>query len=348
MKTLPCRSGLLAAGMAWGVLAGSAGAEEAPAPAKPPPSRPEGQPTGKGPKLAIAGERFTLNGKPTFLLGVSYFDGRFWRASDLDALAARRFNLIRIWLDWADRGFFDKQGNLAHAPVLLELVRACAARGIVLDVTILCPGITFDPARRETAVRATVTALKKETNVFYDIMNEHDHGGGPISHADVAALIRAARAADPNAIVTVSSCGGHLEGGEKGPNKPLDEELAAGIRVLTPHLSRSGDWFAQSGPRVARMRAYLASKGKPMPIYLQEEARRGHSGLNPSKAEFVQAAVGARDAGAGAWLLHTAAGFKLNEKSFFDSLDAEERETMDALGPAVFGSGKGPAPKMGK
>ena len=68
--------------------------------------------------LGISGDNFTINGTPTFLLGVSYFDALDWRTSDLDGLHARGFNLIRIFLDWkTDNGndaesIFDMAGNL--------------------------------------------------------------------------------------------------------------------------------------------------------------------------------------------------------------------------------------------
>ncbi len=73
-----------------------------------------------------------------------------WQQADLDALQARRFNLIRIFLDWsildikdgaptpqAARGFVQPDGSLTHTETLLALVRACAVRGIMVDVTIL-------------------------------------------------------------------------------------------------------------------------------------------------------------------------------------------------------------------
>ncbi len=46
--------------------------------------------------VGVSGTTFTINGHPTFLLGVSYFDARAWRTADLDALHMRGYNLIRI------------------------------------------------------------------------------------------------------------------------------------------------------------------------------------------------------------------------------------------------------------
>src|SRR5687767_4542070 len=74
--------------------------------------------------LAIEGWSFTWNGAPIFLLGVSYFDGRDWAAADLDMLDQRGWNLVRIWLDWSDDGYFGPDGALTAegAAALLALV----------------------------------------------------------------------------------------------------------------------------------------------------------------------------------------------------------------------------------
>jgi hypothetical protein len=286
--------------------------------------------------IGVRGDDFTIDGVPTFLLGVSYFDGRNWHVEDLDGLASRGFNLIRIWLDWDPASFFDAGGALAAQDVLVALTEACRSRGIVVDVTILDPSLTF--ADREAAVRATITALAAQPNVFFDLMNEHDHGGGPISHDEVAALAAAARERNPGAILTVSSTGGHIVDDLTLVPVNVDEELGlAGLDLLTPHLSRTADFADKTDQRVTVMKDYLASIGRPVPVYLQEEARRGHSGLDPTLEEFVQAATEARDAGAAAWVFHTDAGFDLAAGTFFAQLDPVEAAVVDALGAAVFG-----------
>ncbi|MCI0560273.1 MAG: hypothetical protein MN733_17440, partial [Nitrososphaera sp.] len=115
--------------------------------------------------LGISGEKFTINGNETFLLGVSYFDAFNWRVSDLDELSARGYNLIRVRLDWKDQGFFDSDGNLIWAQPLLELVEAADTRGLIVDVTILDEALSFEPSNRQKAVRQAVSALKGRPNV---------------------------------------------------------------------------------------------------------------------------------------------------------------------------------------
>src|SRR5687767_6412221 len=58
--------------------------------------------------LAIENSRFTVNGKPTFLLGISYYGGlgatqEFIRR-DLDDLGGRGFNWLRVWATWSAFG----------------------------------------------------------------------------------------------------------------------------------------------------------------------------------------------------------------------------------------------------
>ena len=128
------------------------------------------------PTLGLSGESFTINGSPTFLLGVSYFDGYNYHLSDLDRLRDDGYNLIRIWLDWRDADFFDadgawKSGAEARA---LELVNAASDRGIVVDVTILSAagagpdGDYEDLGVAEQVVRNAVRSLRNEPNVFFD------------------------------------------------------------------------------------------------------------------------------------------------------------------------------------
>ena len=167
-------------------------------------------------QLGISGDRFTINGQPTFLLGASYYDPTGWKTSDLDGLAARRFNLIRCFLHWDgwNRSSFNSDGSL-RTTAILDLARACAARGIVVDVTILDSSVGSSQAGpMATAVRSAVRLLRNEPNVFFDLVNEHNGNWTPShSHSTMGALMAAARQEDPDAILTFSSAeyfGSHL------------------------------------------------------------------------------------------------------------------------------------------
>lgn len=301
------------------------------------------------PRLGISGDRFAINGQPTFLLGASYYDGNGWKASDLDGLRDRQFNLIRIFMDLEtipkERTFLNSDGTLRNSDNLLSLVRACAARGIIVDVTILNPfSNQVSQESLATAVTNTVRLLKSEPNVFYDLCNEHNHDKKGISHNICVQLIDAAHAEDPSAIVTVSSAeyyGPHWLAKKSDTVVQADQiaqELDAGIQLAAPHFFREPGWETATATRVTAVRNHLASINRSIPIYLQEEARTGKGNGGTASSQFVEAAKGARDAGAAGWVFHTTAAFNLSgDITFFSKLDEIERPTVDALGPAVFG-----------
>src|SRR5947207_13553405 len=93
--------------------------------------------------LGIAGERFTVNGKPTFLLGFSYYGAlgapeEFIR-KDLDDFQQRHFNWLRIFATWNVFGtnisVVDRSGNARQAFMgrLKSLVEDCDRRGLIVD-----------------------------------------------------------------------------------------------------------------------------------------------------------------------------------------------------------------------
>src|SRR5690349_2376363 len=89
--------------------------------------------------LGVRGAAFTLDGRPTFLLGCSYFAGAGApperAAADLDRLRAAGFNWVRVWATWdavgANVSAVDGEGR-ARQPYfdrLKRLVEACDRRG---------------------------------------------------------------------------------------------------------------------------------------------------------------------------------------------------------------------------
>jgi hypothetical protein len=96
--------------------------------------------------LGVRGTRFTLDGRPTFLLGVSYYGAlgapeEFVRR-DLDDLNRHGFNWLCVWATWAafdrDVSAVDAEGR-PREPFLDRLrwlVVECDRRGLVVDVAL--------------------------------------------------------------------------------------------------------------------------------------------------------------------------------------------------------------------
>ena len=94
---------------------------------------------GTGTVLGIDQGRFTLNGKPVFLLGFSYYGGlgappEFIRL-DLADFRRRGFNWLRVWATWAsgdvDVSAVDAQGGARELYLgrLKWLIAECDRRG---------------------------------------------------------------------------------------------------------------------------------------------------------------------------------------------------------------------------
>ncbi len=100
----------------------------------------------RGVELGIAGPTFTLDGRPAFLLGVSYYGAlgapEDFIRRDLEDLQRHGFHWLRVWATWAafgnDVSAVDAEGR-AREPYLAKLVwlvAECNRRGLVVDVTL--------------------------------------------------------------------------------------------------------------------------------------------------------------------------------------------------------------------
>lgn len=306
-----------------------------------------------GPSIAVAGTAFHVDGRETFLLGVSLFDALGStppRDRDLDQLAAWGVRIVRVWAHWLEP-IYQADGALTAEgrARLLTLVDRLRSRRLILELALLKPGqlpgqgsaIFPDEAARLRAVQAITSALRGHRDVIFDLYNEHDHPGGPISHADSRVLRDAVKAIDRARLVTISSTGGHLvsAASQVGPaeEKNLRDEAgtdpgAVAVDIVAPHFPRSDDWAAATGTRVAALKGVMEKMGRPLPIYLNEERRTDdRTALDP--AAYRDAFARAREAGAAAWLFHTAAGFGLKQKPFLDALKPNERAALASLAP---------------
>jgi hypothetical protein len=317
--------------------------------------------------LGVAGERFTVDGRPRFLLFVSYFDGL--RAtgleSDLDFIRHDLgFDGIRVFANWwvydrdatpcpaaADDTLFDADGRVRGdgprptGPLarLLHLLREAGRRGLVVDLSFaretVPGGMTVEAYAR--ALRRTAFLLRGQRHVLFDLQNERDlqRPGMYLSPVEVRRLIGAVKDAahgDPARLVVASTTGSSppLVGDSlDDPAGTVGFVRTAGLDATAFHDPRGPGWEG----RVPGVVANLRRAGKP--VYLQEPTRwrvgdtsacgRPETPDADGVAEHFRTALrGARAAGVAAWTFHTQRGFALG--SGRPSL----RRQIEALPPA--------------
>jgi hypothetical protein len=306
----------------------------------------------QGTVLGIAETRFTINGRPTFLLGISYYGGlgaseEFVRR-DLDDLGRHGFNWIRVWATW---GAFGKDVSAVDArgeprePFLGKLkwlVAECDRRGMVVDVTLARGkageiGHLPDLAAHRRAVEVIVKALKGHGNWYLDLANEHDVGDARhVSTEEIKGLREVVRAIDPGRLVT-ASFGGH----DLSEAELRDALLVARLDFVSPHRPRDRESPGQTRGRTEECLAVMKKKiGRVVPVHYQEPFRRGYTKWEPTAEDFLADLRGAVAGGAAGWCFHNGAqrgtpeerprrSFDLSAKRLFDQLVGEERKVVE-------------------
>jgi hypothetical protein len=309
------------------------------------------EPAVSGSALSVSGQAILVDGRPTFLTGVSVFDALGTvapRDADLDALKSWGVNTVRVWAHWHEP-IYRSDGALTPGGQarLLALVRRLQSRGLILELVLLRPGqlpgqpfpVFASEAARARAVEAITLALRPFRNVLFDLYNEHDHPDGPITHAAARALRDKVKTIDGGRVVTISSTEFHLV----SPKGEVDAAHARNVGeeasrdagsvaadMIAPHFPRTEDWAAATATRIRAVRAALDRIGSHVPIYLSEERRAdGPARIQPGAYQLALA--NATSAGAAGWVFHTAAGFELKKTAFLDALAAEERTGLQTL-----------------
>ncbi|MBI4000500.1 MAG: cellulase family glycosylhydrolase [Nitrospira defluvii] len=304
-----------------------------------------------------ASGQFTLNGTPTFLLGTSYYDALRWHQSDLDDLHVRGFNLIRVMLDieWnvcdGGQSVFTADGSLkaTEKTALHALITAANALGMIVDLTVLYADTDGansacwiqTVAARKAAIQNAVAEFSVHTNVLFDLVNEHDGGSFSASEADMGTYMAAALAGNPAALLTYSSAesfGPHLLSATTDAPmlSGIQAEVSNGIKILTPHNLRGPDWDTRTAARALSYRQALVSLGHAaLPVYFQEENRRGGPYGLSTAAQFLNAAAAAKANGVAAWIFHTAAAFDLLTATYMSQLDSVELSVVNTLATSL-------------
>lgn len=295
--------------------------------------------------LGIERTRFTLDGRPTFLLGISYYAGlgaseEFIR-SDLDDFHNHGFNWLRVWATWAsfdnDVSAVDAQGR-AREPFLGKLkwlVAECDRRGLVVDVTLTRGERLPKYEAHLHAVETLVDALKPHRNWYLDLANERDVRDARYVGAEELKQLRdRVRQLDPQRLVT-ASFGGH----DLSTEDVREALLTIGLDFLSPHRPRTAASPGQTEAKTRECLALMKEIGRVAPVHHQEPFRRGYEQWEPVAADFLTDLRGAAASGAAGWCFHNGTqrdapdqqprrSFDLRDRRLFDQLDNEEQKVV--------------------
>ncbi|MCX5644614.1 MAG: hypothetical protein NTZ17_07995 [Phycisphaerae bacterium] len=312
---------------------------------------PSSSPLRGGTTLGIEGTRFTLGGKPVFLLGISYYGGlgapQDFVRRDLDDMQRQGFNWLRVWATWGqsdqDVSAVDAEGQPREPFLgrLQGLVAECDRRGLVVDVTLtrgaqsltgVPRGRLPDLAAHQQAVTTLVEGLRAHRNWYLDLGNERDvRDGRYVSIAELKTLREQVRRLDPQRLVT-ASFGGH----DLGESDVRESLMTASLDFLCPHRPRNAKSPEQTESRTRELLAMMHEIGRVVPVHYQEPFRRGYTPWEPVAADFLADLRGAVAGGAAGWCFHNGSqrgtpenrpqrSFDLREQRLFAQLDAEER-----------------------
>jgi outer membrane protein assembly factor BamB len=304
-------------------------------------------------RLGTDGTRFTVNGRPAFLFGVSYY-GALGASDetvrrDLADLKEHGFNWVRVWATWAafgeDVSAVDGEGKPRELSVkrLERLVAACDEQGLVVDVTLSRGNGSTGPARLQTleahrrAVETLVTALKAHRNWYLDLANERNIKDKRFtSFADLKELRELVHKLDPHRLVTASHAG-DISRADLG-------EYVQTVRVdfLSPHRPRAADSAGQTEARSKEYLVWMKELGREVPLHYQEPFRRDFGKWQPRAEDYVTDLKGALAGGAAGWCWHNGdnraakdgqprRSFDLREKRLLAQLDEEEGRALPLL-----------------
>ena len=301
--------------------------------------------------LGVRGEKFTIDGKPAFLLGISYYGGLASNdanlRADLDEIKAHGFNWIRVWATWRNAMAFDAAGNAMEPGFsrMVNLVKECDKRGLIVDVTFSATEATrkLSEADRFAAqgkmIASTVKALHGQRNWYLDLANERNNPG--TSHVPVAPLRQwrdAAKKAHPALPITASHW-------NDIPLERLGEYVdEIGVDFLSPHGDRLPDAVKNRAVLTQRYLKALRERGKAMPVHYQEPSRRDFidskgNKWQPSGEDLIVEMENSRQGGAAGWCFHNGdnhfspdrkpeRSFDLRGERLFPQFDAEERKFL--------------------
>jgi len=301
-----------------------------------------------GTELGIKDTQFAINGKPTFLLGISYYGAlgasEDFIRKDLDDMQKFGFNWLRVWATWGafdnEVSAVDRQGNTRepYLDKLNRLIEECDSRGIIVDVTLSRGNGVTGPVRLQSpealrrASETIVTALKPYRNWYLDMGNERNiRDKRFVSTEELAELRKLIKGLDPDRLVTAS----FVRDIEKNELKTI--LLDARVDFLAPHRPRHAKSAGQTAAQTKKYFWMMKQLGRTVPVHYQEPFRRGFTPKRwqPNAEDFLADLKGALEAGAAGWCLHNGdqkdkpqskprRSFDMRESRLFDQLDEQE------------------------
>jgi hypothetical protein len=301
-----------------------------------------------GTQLGIKDKKFTINGKPTFLLGISYYGAlgasKDFIRRDLDDMQKYGFNWFRVWATWGafdnEVSAVDRQGN-PREPYLSKLkwlLEECDRRGMVVDITFSRGNGVTGPVRLQSpealrrAAETIVTTLKPYRNWYLDMGNERNiRDKRFVSTEELAELRKFIKGLDKKRLVTAS----FVSDIKKDELKTI--LLDARVDFLANHRPRHSKSAVQTAAQTRRYFKLMKELGRTVPVHYQEPFRRGFTPKRwqPNAEDFIADLKGALESGAAGWCLHNGdqkdkpqskprRSFDMRESRLFDQLDEQE------------------------
>jgi hypothetical protein len=305
-------------------------------------------------ELGMQGSRFTLDGKPAFLLGMSYYGGlgapEESLRKDLDDLRATGFNWIRVWATWAafggDVSAIDIKEGTPREPYLGKLkalVEECDRRGMVVNVSLTRGNGGTGPSKLQglephrRAVETIAAALKDRKNWYLDLSNERNiKDARYTSSADLKELRAHARKIAPGLLVTAS----HVGDPSREEVKKYIEDV--GLDFISIHRGREKGSPAETESAARKSVELLREAGRGAPLIYDEPFRRAYGSWEPEARDFLTDLEGAVAGGAAGWCFHNGStrpaedgrprrSFDLRDRRLLDQLDEEERKALEEI-----------------
>jgi hypothetical protein len=297
-----------------------------------------------GTDLGISGTKFTLNAKPVFLLGISYYAGLGATAEfvkkDLDDMQRDEFNWIRVWANWGAFGTnisAVQMDGTAREPFfgrLKSLLAECDRRGMVVDITMARengmkepPGVPGLPEHLR-AVELLVAGLKDYRNWYLDLANERNvRDKRYVSMDELKILRNRAKELDSKRLITAS----HSSDDEDFIRHIEPYLNTVRLDFVSLHRTRARGTAQETQNATRRFLDKMKELNRMAPIHFQEPFRRGYEDWNPETPDFMVDLAGASKGGAAGWCFHNGAQRKSAGNSPRRSFDLRERRLYDQL-----------------